>query len=136
MEKQPAIYILASGRHGTLYIGVTPDLVARLHQHRNGLVAGFSGRYAVKRLVYFEIHASMEGAIRREKQIKEWRRMWKIVLIEEKNPNWNDLAIGLVLPHCNSGQPISSFRRKSESTVTKHMFLRGVAVHGSRLSSG
>jgi putative endonuclease len=95
MEKQPAVYILASGRHGTLYIGVTSDLIARLHQHREGLVAGFTQRYSVKQLVHFEMHETMEAAILREKQLKEWRRMWKVVLIEERNPNWNDLAIGL-----------------------------------------
>jgi putative endonuclease len=91
MAKQPAVYILANKRNGTLYIGVTSNLVQRLWQHRNGLVEGFTKKYVVHRLVYFELHDEMEQAIRREKQLKKWNRKWKLRLIEEKNPGWNDL---------------------------------------------
>ena len=90
-EKQPAVYILASRRHGTLYIGVTSNLCNRVSSHKQGLVEGFTKRYGVKMLVWFQEFASMEDAIRREKQIKEWRRGWKVELIQETNPNWRDL---------------------------------------------
>ena len=93
--RHPCVYILASGKHGTLYIGVTSDLIARLHQHREGLIEGFTSRYGVSRLVYFEMSDDMPTAIAREKQLKKWRRAWKIELIEEANPDWVDLAIGL-----------------------------------------
>ncbi len=89
--RQPAVYILASGRNGTLYIGVTSDLVKRVWQHRNDCVPGFSALYGVHTLVYYELHASMEAAITREKRLKKWERMWKLRLIEERNPQWLDL---------------------------------------------
>jgi putative endonuclease len=95
MSRQPCVYILASRRHGTLYIGVTSDLVARLLQHRTGAVPGFTARYAVHRLVHFERYADMYTAIAREKQLKAWRRAWKIALIEAENPFWEDLALQL-----------------------------------------
>ena len=95
MEKQPCIYILASGRHGTLYIGVTSNLIGRLQQHRDGLIEGFTSRYGVTRLVHFEMADTMEVAIGREKQLKKWNRDWKIALIERENSGWEDLAIGL-----------------------------------------
>lgn len=91
MEKQPATYILASGRIGTLYIGVTSDLVARAWQHRNHAVEGFTKRYEATMLVWYELHASMDVAITREKRIKKWNRAWKIRLIETGNPYWRDL---------------------------------------------
>ena len=94
-NRQPCGYILASGKHGTLYIGVMSDLPARLHQHREGLIEGFSSRYGVTRLVHFEMFDDMPTAILRERHLKKWRRAWKIGLIEEKNPDWIDLAIGL-----------------------------------------
>ncbi len=94
---QPTVYILASHRNGTLYIGVTSDLVQRLYQHRAGLIEGFTKDYGVKRLVWFEQGASMEEAIRREKQLKKWQRQWKINLIERENPDWRDLAVDLGL---------------------------------------
>jgi putative endonuclease len=94
MDKQGFVYILASGRHGTLYIGVTSNLLARLHQHREGLIKGFTSRYGVSRLVYFETFSAMHSAITREKQIKKWRRDWKLNLIESTNPGWVDLAEG------------------------------------------
>jgi putative endonuclease len=92
-ERQPAVYILASGRHGTLYIGVTSDLPARVHVHREGLIPGFTRDYEVKRLVFFEAHDTMDAAIVREKRLKKWRRAWKIELIETRNPHWDDLAV-------------------------------------------
>lgn len=95
MEKLPCVYILASGKCGTLYIGVTSNLVARLHRHREGLIEGFTSRYGVTRLVYFEMADTMEAAIGREKQLKKWNRDWKLNLIEAGNPDWIDLAIGL-----------------------------------------
>ncbi|MBE5073446.1 GIY-YIG nuclease family protein [Erythrobacteraceae bacterium E2-1 Yellow Sea] len=92
LETCPAVYILASRQNGTLYTGVTSDLIGRLHQHRKGLIPGFTRDYGVKRLVWFEPLATMEDAILREKRIKKWNRAWKLELIEESNPDWRDLA--------------------------------------------
>jgi putative endonuclease len=89
--KQPSVYILASERNGTLYIGVTSDLVKRVWEHKNNLIEGFTKRYIVHYLVWYELHENMDVAIEREKNIKEWKRAWKIKLIETDNPNWNDL---------------------------------------------
>jgi len=89
--KQPCVYILASRRNGTLYTGVTSDLVQRIWQHKNDLVKGFTQKYRVHTLVWYEVHATMESAIGREKAIKEWKRVWKIELIEALNPEWRDL---------------------------------------------
>ena len=91
MGKQPAVYILASKRYGTLYTGVTSNLIQRVWQHKQDLVQGFTQKYRVHRLVYFEQHATMEAAIMREKQIKKRNRAWKINLIEQENPDWLDL---------------------------------------------
>ena len=88
---QPYLYILASKRNGTLYIGVTSDLLRRIGEHRAGIIPGFTARYGVKRLVYLEAHSSMTEAIRRERQMKEWQRLWKLRLIERDNPRWRDL---------------------------------------------
>ena len=88
--KLPCVYILASKRNGTLYVGVTSDLVRRIWQHKNDFVEGFTHRYGVHTLVWFEAHESMESAIAREKAIKEWKREWKLELIEEVNPTWRD----------------------------------------------
>ncbi len=85
------VYILASARNGTLYVGVTSDLIRRVWQHKEKCVSGFTSQYNVNLLVYYEVHDSVEVAIKREKQLKAWRRKWKMDLIEEKNPNWNDL---------------------------------------------
>ena len=90
-EKQPAVYILASGRNGTLYVGVTSDLVKRIGQHKHHLVEGFTADYGVDTLVWYEQHGSMEQAILREKRLKKWERPWKLRLIEESNPEWRDL---------------------------------------------
>lgn len=89
--KQPAVYILASGLRGTLYVGVTSALATRVAQHRQDLVEGFTQRYHVHTLVWFELHESMESAILREKAIKAWKRAWKLELIETANPTWRDL---------------------------------------------
>jgi putative endonuclease len=91
MERQPAVYILASKQNGILYIGVTSDLAKRAWEHKNDLVEGFTKKYGVHRLVYYEMHADMFSAITREKKLKKWNRAWKLELIEEKNPEWNDL---------------------------------------------
>jgi putative endonuclease len=88
---QPAVYILASQRNGTLYIGVTSDLVKRIWEHKNNPVEGFTKRYGVHSLVYFELHTDMLAAVAREKQIKKWNRAWKLKLIEKVNPDWLDL---------------------------------------------
>jgi putative endonuclease len=88
---QPCVYILASERNGTLYIGVTTDVVQRAWQHRTGTFTGFTKRYSVHLLVHVEFHASMADAIQREKRLKVWRRAWKLRLIEESNPQWRDL---------------------------------------------
>ena len=85
------VYILASRKHGTLYIGVTNDLVRRVYQHKNKLIKGFTKEYDVVRLVWFETHDDVTAAIEREKKLKKWRREWKINLIESDNPNWDDL---------------------------------------------
>ena len=89
--KVPCVYILASGPNGTLYIGVTSDLYARMAQHAQKFIPGFTAKYGVTRLVYFELHETMEQAIKREKQMKEWKRLWKLRIIEEMNPGWIDL---------------------------------------------
>lgn len=85
------MYILANKRNGTLYVGVTSDLMQRVWQHKANLVDGFTKQYHVHQLVWYEVHSLMEHAIQREKQLKEWNRRWKLRLIEEKNPNWTDL---------------------------------------------
>ena len=88
---QPAVYILASQRNGTLYTGVTSELSKRIWEHKDGATEGFTKRYGVHLLVYFELHSDMLSAIAREKQIKKWNRAWKIRLIEAMNPEWRDL---------------------------------------------
>ena len=96
MGKTYSVHILASSRYGTLYIGVTSDLVKRVWQHREGLVKAFTRTYNVKRLVWFETHEDVTAAITRDKQIKKWNRSWKIELIQECNPQWRDLYEGLI----------------------------------------
>lgn len=85
------VYILASRPQGTLYIGVTNDLLRRVYEHREGMVDGFTKTYGVKQLVYYEPHQDIQRAIQREKTMKHWSRAWKIALIERENPQWNDL---------------------------------------------
>lgn len=89
--KQPAVYILASQKNGTLFIGVTSDLIKRIWEHKNDLVEGFTQQYKVHQLVYFEQHQDMLAAITREKQLKKWNRDWKLALIEKSNPDWRYL---------------------------------------------
>jgi len=91
VDKQFYVYILASKRNGTLYTGVTSNLVQRIYQHKQELVEGFTKKYEVKTLVYYEAHDNAESAIVREKRIKKWRRMWKLRLVEKMNPLWKDL---------------------------------------------
>ena len=92
-----AVYMLASGRHGTLYIGVTNNLARRLHEHKTKRQPGFTARYNVDRLVWYESYDQVVEAIQREKSLKTWRRDWKIRLIEEVNPDWSDLTASLAL---------------------------------------
>src|ERR1035437_3767424 len=99
MEKNPCVYILASDRNGTLYVGVTSDLAKRVWEHKNDVVPGFTQRYKVHWLVWYRSHETMQSAIEEEKNIKEWKRKWKLELIEETNPDWRDLyddILGLV----------------------------------------
>jgi putative endonuclease len=91
MMKEYYVYILASSRNGTLYIGVTSDLPKRVYEHKHGIIDGFTKKYNVHILVYYEAHDNIEEAITREKQIKKWERAWKMRLIEEMNPEWDDL---------------------------------------------
>lgn len=91
MDKQFYVYILASKRNGTLYTGVTSNLVQRVWQHKQNIIKGFTKKYNVKKLVYFEVHTNAESAITGEKRIKKWRRTWKLELIEKNNPHWKDL---------------------------------------------
>jgi putative endonuclease len=91
MPKQPCVYILASRRNGTLYIGVTSTVLGRVALHKQDLIEGFTKRYGVHGLVYYEMHQSMPAAIQREKRLKKWNRAWKVRLIESMNPEWNDL---------------------------------------------
>jgi putative endonuclease len=91
-EFGPCVYIMASRRNGTLYTGVTSDLLRRIYEHREEITRGFTSRHGVKLHVWFEQHATMEHAITREKRIKKWNRAWKLRLIEESNPRWRDLA--------------------------------------------
>jgi putative endonuclease len=91
MAKQPCVYLMANRRNGTLYVGVTSDLVKRVWEHKNNVVEGFTKRYGIHVLVWYEVHETMESAIRREKAIKEWKRLWKLEMIEKNNPEWLDL---------------------------------------------
>jgi len=96
VDRQFSVYILTSRRNGTLYVGVTSDLIKRIWEHKNKMIEGFTKKYHVDRLVYYEMHTDVEGAITREKQIKKWRRAWILQLIEKENPGWRDLYQDLV----------------------------------------
>ena len=96
MNKKSYVYILASKQNGTLYVGVTSDLVKRVWQHKEGLIDGFTNRYSIKKLVYYEEHEDIQSAIHREKRLKEWKRKWKLDLIEKFNPKWLDLYNSIV----------------------------------------
>lgn len=95
--KGGSVYILASKRNGTLYVGVTSDPPGRIYEHREGLVPGFTRRYAVKELVWYENHSRIEDAIQREKNLKRWLRRWKLALIEKTNPEWRDLFLEMLV---------------------------------------
>ena len=107
MGKEFWVYILASKRNGTLYIGVTSELAQRVWQHKNKLIEGFTHEYNVDKLVYFEAFADAESAITREKQMKKWRRAWKIKLIEDSNPEWKDLFDEINASEVTNGFPLS-----------------------------
>jgi putative endonuclease len=96
MDRQPCVYMLASKRNGTLYTGVTSNLVRRVWEHRNNVIQGFTHKYGVHDLVWYEVHETMESAIQREKRIKNWKREWKIKAIETVNPGWRDLYADLL----------------------------------------
>ncbi len=96
MERQPCVYLLASKRNGTLYTGVTSSLLKRVWEHKNNLVESFTSKYDVHTLVWYEVHETMDTAIQREKAIKNWKRAWKIKMIEAMNPEWRDLYPGLL----------------------------------------
>lgn len=115
MHGSSAVYIMASRKHGTIYIGVTSDLPRRISQHREGLRPGFTEKYGVKRLVWFERYETITAAIKREKALKKYRREWKINLIERDNPHWNDLFPDLLretgeLSYLQAGSKIADFR--------------------------
>ena len=95
MARQYYVYILATKRNGTLYIGVTSNLIKRIYEHKNNLVEGFTQQHDIHNLVYYEVTESAESAIRKEKQLKKWKREWKIRLIEKGNPGWKDLSLEL-----------------------------------------
>ncbi len=97
-DKQPCVYMMASGYLGTLYLGVTSNLLSRVIQHREGTFASFTDRYSVKRLVWYDAADTMADAIASEKRLKRWRRDWKIELIERDNPHWHDLGPAIGLP--------------------------------------
>ena len=103
MEKQPAVYILTNYEATTLYIGVTSNLPKRIYEHKNKLIKGFSSKYNLSKLVYYELADTMESAIMREKQLKRWHREWKINLIKSKNPEFLDLSQGWQDPETSSG---------------------------------
>jgi putative endonuclease len=109
MERTGTVYIMASGTNGTLYVGATSDLVRRVWQHRNHAAPGFTDRYNVVRLVWYETGGSMAGAIAREKAIKKWQRAWKIRLIEATNPAWRDLAVDFGYEALSDAAPASGF---------------------------
>lgn len=92
MKENFYVYIMTNRRHGTLYVGVTSDLRKRVYEHKNEIVKGFTSKYHLHKLVYYEVHDSAESAILREKRLKKWKREWKIQLIEKRNPEWRDLT--------------------------------------------
>ncbi|WP_454830657.1 GIY-YIG nuclease family protein [Pseudoxanthomonas wuyuanensis] len=105
MDKQSVTYILATERNGTSYVGVTSNLIARIWQHREHVVDGFTKKHGVKKLVWYELHETMESAITREKRLRKWNRAWKVRLIETFNPYWNDLWPNVIGPSQVTGFP-------------------------------
>ena len=116
MERQPCVYLLARASHSTFYTGVTSNLLSRIHQHREESLGGFTRRYGIKRLVWFEMHDTMESAILREKRIKRWRRAWKYDLIHKDNPTWRDLAEDFGFAALPLGQAEGGSRLKAGMT--------------------
>ena len=106
------VYILASQRNGTLYVGVTNDLIRRVYEHKNGLIEGFTKEYGVDKLVHYEQTSDIHSALTREKQIKKWNRDWKLELIEKQNPGWEDLYDSIA----SAGSPLSGLLQKSAKT--------------------
>ena len=96
MERQPCVYMMASQRNGTLYIGVTSNLIKRIWEHKTNVVEGFTKKYDIHTLVWYEIHETIGSAIQKEKTLKKWRRKWKIALIESFNPDWQDLYEAII----------------------------------------
>jgi putative endonuclease len=96
MSKQPCVYLVASERNGTLYVGVTSNLIKRVWEHKNDVVEGFSKKYGARSLVWYEVHETMQSAIARKKAIKKWRRAWKLALIQNTSPYWRDLYADLL----------------------------------------
>jgi putative endonuclease len=96
MHREPCVYILANKRNGTLYVGVTSDLPRRIWEHKSKVVKGFTSNYGIDKLVWYELHDTMMSAIEREKAIKNWKRFWKLKIIEEMNPEWRDLYEELI----------------------------------------
>ncbi len=117
LERRPCVYVLASKERGTLYVGVTSDLIKRIREHQNNLVDRFTKKYRVHHLVWYEQHDTMEAAILREKAIKEWKRAWKLELIEKTNPSWRDLYPGLVSAWVKNKMD-SGLRRNDEQKMT------------------
>ena len=113
MTKTGYVYIMASRRNGTLYIGVTSDLINRIAQHRAGLIEGFTKKYHCTLLVWYEVHDDIQEARRRELRMKEWKRQWKLRLIEEMNPDWNDLFESI----CQNWTPASAGEQGSEAGI-------------------
>jgi putative endonuclease len=134
MIKQPCVYILSSRRKGTLYVGVTSDLIRRVWEHKNGLVEGFTKRYGVHDLVWYEVHETMESAIGREKARKEWKRNWKLEMIEKGNPDWKDIyneLAGFRLSRLCHNVFLTSYRCKP---VSRNLNFK--ALSGPRLPPG
>ena len=117
IERTPCVYILASRYNGSVYVGVTSNLIGRVLQHRSGTFDGHTKRYGILRLVYFEVAGTMESAIVREKQLKRYRRDWKRNLIESDNPGWNDLAVGFGLEPLPANALLGGPRHKAGVTA-------------------
>jgi len=132
--KQPAVYILASEHNGTLYIGVTSDLIKRVWQHKESLADGFTKKYGVKMLVWYEQHETMESAIGKEKAMKKWLRKWKLATIEKTNPDWHDLwpeIIGSVVP-----SPDNTIRGQATGTQPLAVIPAQAGIQQNKEASG
>src|SRR5262245_56041403 len=128
-ERLPCVYILASRQRGTLYVGVTSDLVQRIWQHKNDVAQGFTQKYGVHSLVWYELHGTMHSAITREKNLKTWQRSWKIQLIESTNAEWRDLISGYHLKPKPSQKWIPSFRWDDEQKMAIPDHFNAFRIH-------